>query len=285
MRLNVSQIKCYRENPAKWYIRYVQKRVARKAEGPALAVGTAVHTFFEHGSLEAANLQISLGYQRLIKANQAEAAQKVKEEWALLEAILPHWTDRFEFQTEAVETEVERPLPSGKHTLYGRPDRLALYGGRRWHIQNRSLAASKPIAPYLKAAVLDPHELGYSFLADTQGTLFNIIRKLQLRSKDGKRQLHEPSECFVQEFIPISPILVEQFVRGAERIADEMEAIISEGTRPLICSDQCRLGTYGNSLCPYFAVCAQQADIHDDTLFEDAVDPYEAREEAHVTAE
>lgn len=284
MRLNISQAKTFADNRVRWYYQYVLKRVPKAPAGVALAVGTATHLFFEYleregatHALARASAFISEEQQRLARENQAQAAIKLLEEWAVLEAILPHWTDRFEFQTISLEEEIEKPLPSGKHTLYGRPDRLAMYGGHRWHVQNRTLAATKPIAIYLKAAVLDPHELGYSYLADTYGTLFNIIRKLTLTGKTGK-MLHRPSECFVQEFVPISPGLVEQNLRGLEQIADEMQAII-DGTRPrpYLCSDSCRLGAYGNSLCPYFAVCAQQADIHDPALFQDAVDPYEAR--------
>lgn len=302
MRLNISQAKTYRENPVKWYYRYVLGRESRAAASAALSVGTAFHTFMEFypEGMEAATLQISAEYARLVRENHADAAADLRKEWDQLAAILPHWSDRFDFQTLSVETELEATLPSGKHTLYGRPDRIAVWSGRLWHIQNRSLAGSKPIATYLKAAILDPHELGYAWLIGQEypkgswngiefghsygGTLFNIVRKLQLVGKNGK-QLHSPDECFVQEFIPISPGLVEQNLRGLEQIADEMEAII-EGTRPrpYLCSDACRLGSYGNSLCSYFPVCAQQADIHDDRLYRDAVDPYALRaEEAEVT--
>lgn len=302
MRFNISAAKALQRSEAAWYYQYHLGRVPKR-QAPALAAGTFAHQFFEllHTGIPndraLARAQVWLGEHRrgLLVEGFAEQVEKLDQESDILLELLPHWQDRFEFTTLQVEQELEAPLPSGSHILYGTPDRVALWQDKLWHVQNRTLSSSTPMGPYLKAAQLDLHELGYAWLINNSsscmceewsnypygGTLFNIVRKLKLTGAKGK-PLHHPEECFIQEFLPVNPKLVRTALEELERLGNRMVKILQEEPEPnfqgRICPAHCTLGKYGNSLCGYFPVCSGQTTIEDDTLYEDA----KPREGAHA---
>lgn len=311
MRLNVSAAKAFQESPRKWWYRYVLNRVPLLS-APALEAGTGMHHAFEQhftglpmsDACALAGEGVQQAINELMRLNAPKRADQLDKDWRILSALLPHWQDRFPFETISVEEELETQLGTGgqivqdrgggfvislPHKLFGTPDRIAVWGDQYWHVQNRSLSASTPIAVYLETAVLDWHELAYAELISRNytdkpygGTLFNIVRKLALTGKNGP--LHKPEECFVQEFIPLGAGHRQRLLRTMIRIADEMDLYLNKvGMPPVLCPDTCTRGRYGNSTCPYFRVCAGYDDIHDDALFKDATDregmPVEAEQQ------
>jgi hypothetical protein len=217
----------------------------------------------------------------LVRA-QFEQAEDLMAEWSTLRTLLGSWTSQYEVETIAVEQVLDKQLPGSAHILYGTPDRVVRWQGQFWHVQNRTLSATTPIAPYLRAASLNMHELAYAWLISQHGmtpyggTLFNIIRKLKLIGAKGKA-LHTPEECFVQEFIPLSAARIRDCLAEITRAADQMAFYAADPPQSL-CTESCILGRFGNKLCAYFDVCNGDAALSDDSMYEDKVPKTEEAE-------
>lgn len=278
MRVNVSAVKSFQRNPRRWWYEYSLKRIP-KTRTVALDVGTAVHRVLaDHflgrempTALNAGRAYVYDMRQTMLTHAQFEAAEDLVKEWEGLVPLLEAWTSKYEVQTVKVEEELWKQLPGSEHVLYGTPDRVVRWNGAFWHVQNRTLSGSTPIAPYLRAASLNLHELAYAWLIREHGmipyggTLFNIIRKLKLMGAKGK-PLHAPEECFVQEFIPLTEDHINAAIAEITRTARAMSDYIAHPPAS-ICTEACVLGRYGNSLCPYFDVCMGEASLEDESLF------------------
>jgi hypothetical protein len=209
--------------------------------------------------------------------------------------LLPDWGDRPDIR------------------IIGIPDRAKVLdvGHGLVSVQVRTLGGSTPLAPYLKAKEIDLHELLYGLMVQKRfgdegeylGTEFDILRKMPLfsdrkcKSADTKwhqdrlrsdcpechyegrvrTQLHDPTELFVQEIVPIN---MADAWRGLQEAASTCLAMLawqnntSPYPPPRAGDSSICLGEHGNVICPYFDVDTGQAELEDDNLFKDADDRY-----------
>lgn len=281
MRVNVSAVKAFQKNPRRWLYEYALERIPRSEKRVALDLGTITHLafarHFQGDSIERALAVADVHYNDLrdatLRRAQFDQAEDLSSEWKDLRELLAHWKSRYEFSTLQVEQTLELPIPNSHHVLYGTPDRVVHYQGAYYHAQNRTLSGTTPIAPYLRAASLNLHELAYAWLLRESGmlpyggTYFNIVRKLKLTGAKGK-VLHSPEECFVQEFIPLDDATINAAIETIRLAADRMEAYAAMPPRD-VCTEACVLGRFGNSLCPYFGVCTGEESLEDDSLYMD----------------
>jgi hypothetical protein len=245
----------------------------------------------------------------MLVAGREKSAGELMSTWTALEQAMPFYEDQYPGETVAVETPIRKllgVLPNGEEVwVQGIPDRVKRYDHQLQHVQTRTLDDSTPLVPYLESRARDLHELIYAWLIVEEyhepyfGTEMQILRKLKLWSdrkcsKAGTKwheaksrpdceechyegrvrtQLHEPAEAFVHRLVPIEWTQVRRAQRDVMRIAARMQAIrAGEEPEQVRSADR---GKFGNSLCTYFGVCNETAELDDETLFKARESRYE----------
>jgi hypothetical protein len=236
IKVSVSELITFMRDPLRWKFRYIDRRVPRR-EPVALAVGTLWHHFLETrelgGSVEQALARVSqeldtrLTYMRA--SGWLDDADKLEKEYGIIATAGPLWVDSPPVETLHVETALERRLEKNYgderfgdlyYTLVGTPDRVVRHNGSLWHVQNRSLSPSTPMALYLDCAERDLHERVYAWLIQHAfpgeryaGTMFDILRKLSPKSI-----IATPSAAMGTSFrstLPSSPTRSPRSVRSS----------------------------------------------------------------------
>lgn len=288
MDVSVSSVKAYQQCPARWLMRFHLKRVPRRTPA-ALTVGKMFHSAMEYhlnGDTKAGALE------RVTNESLGLLDAKAAEEWLSLGTAFGFWHDLHKIEATL---EVEQPFSEHlsyypahvNNNLIGRPDRVVLLYGKVWHLQNRTLAASKNVGLYLDTARRNLHELAYAWALKKKypqyeygGTIFNIIRKLKLVGKNGK-VLHDPKELMVQELVPINAGQVETAIDDIRRVAGLMYEDVLQYHRTKQLPIQNRdmdSGMFGSAKDPYFEVLMGNASLDDDELFMPAEERYATQE-------
>lgn len=296
--ISVSSINDFQRCRARWCLRWLENRVPITVP-QALTTGTLVHQAFEeHFSFTGKTLPrppigdvLSLLLVKLEKTLLTENEQKAYIECLGLVEPLNLWTDQFPItRTLEVEEPFALPLPGTTLTFQGRPDRVVLAYGKVWHMQHKTIGASRDLGLFVSLARRNLHELTYAtHLAakypdwDYGGTIYNVVRKLKYRStskKDDGKILHTPEEMFLQTMIPIDSAEQECAWSDVTVLAKEMEQVAANyfsGWFPPATRGM-DAGLYSNSIDPYTAVLSGDADIQDNTLFMGREDKYAPEE-------
>ena len=282
--ISVTSIQDFQKCPLRWCYRWLDNRVARR-EPVALTVGKAVHTAFERhfegGASVGQELEIFLRlYDGQLLTEYEEKAQK--ELQGLVEPLL-HWSDFYPV-TETLE--VEEPFEYKLHNgliFQGRPDRVVLVNDHVFHMQHKTISASRNLDTYIQVARRSMHELLYGdHLAQKYaekgiygGTIYNIVRKLKHKSaakgKNFGKVLHEPHEFFLQTPIPVNPVLVYEAKRDLGIVADEMTDVAldyAKGLRPPS-SRHLDEDMFSKRTDTYFWVLMGEQSLDDDSIFQD----------------
>jgi hypothetical protein len=215
-----------------------------------------------------------------------------------MEEPLSLWKDRYPFDKAVLE--IESPFEfihprEPQIMLRGRPDRVGIYAGRLYHVQNRSLAAGVNFPLYLELSKRSYHEHLYAEAIAKKypdypygGTFFNLYRKLKYRKKATKAQetkgepgeiVHQISELFWQH--PMGIDLESQLHKNvmgsildhAVAMIDTEAAYKTHGIIPPP-NEKLNGGPYGNTLDPYYRVLTGEIQLSDDTYFKNREDTY-----------
>lgn len=270
MRLSVSQIKRHMTCPMMAHYEYDLLRAPGGTLVRPLEVGTIAHVALAAKLVglnwrEAADQAVS---ELASKFGQTPSAavrlQETLDEWDVLSMAINAWTKPDDWEVLSVEQEME--VPVGRHTIVGRLDSVVVWNGSRWHLQHKTLAATKPVAVYAEQQRTDWHESVYQRMleqiegAPVAGTVLNLVRKFA-RSTMSK----DPSKALGHLFLPRADWEVDEALADLEGIIDDIEAQGS-GRRIYKNRSACA-GGYGNVLCPYKDVCDDMVSIDDPDRF------------------
>jgi hypothetical protein len=239
--------------------KYVDKLGPKGDKSPALLVGTAVHKFFEGVLLEKDTPFPNFGPE------YDEASEEVREEavkaFAALTPALMAWQPKEKWEIVDVEKELRTTikLTDGSEVeLVGKLDTVIRTMGKLWHLQHKTIHASKPIDIFAETMRTDWHESAYQRLATEHytepfgGTILNCIRKLS-----AKRIADDPFSVFATFYLHRNPSLLSEEWADITALLDRMVWDITAyqtGIRPLKNRMACG-GMFGNSLCKYKDVC------------------------------
>lgn len=306
--VNVSSINDFMQCRFRWLCKWVENRVPAE-DARALRFGKMLHKLYEY----------HLGGMNL---SMREAVAKVRNEWevakekttpdtpdwqlvrdalddlAQMEEPLLLWKDRYPFDVPVLEVEqpFEYPLPYDPSIiLRGRPDRVGVYMGRLYHVQNRSLASGVNFPLYLELSKRSYHEHLYAAALAQKypqwtygGTFFNLYRKLKYRKKATKPQeargelgdiLHEVSEIFWQHPMGIDldgqvhKHVMESIYHHVLDMKDTEAAYKTHGYIPPP-NEKLNGGPYGNMIDPYYRVLTGEIQLSDDRYFKNREDTY-----------
>ncbi len=293
-KVNVSAIQEFMRCRYRWWAKYVMNWVPR-AEALPLRFGNLLHDIFE----EAARIDISQAIE-VVKdewfgkamdstdAYERDSRMKAIEALDDLEEALALWKDTCDFENPFIEVEnpFEIPHPNDSRIiLQGRPDRVALMDGRLWHIQNRGLSPSVNFGVYLELAKRHYHEHLYAEALSYKypdipygGTVFNLVRKLKYRTKNGK--VKQLSEMFQQYSMVVSlkselhKNIMNCILEYALSMQREEELYHEEKVIPLP-NEYMNGGMYGNSPDIYFKTLIGEIELGDPRFFKKREDLYE----------
>lgn len=252
------------------------------------------------------------GLSRFDKANE------LRTTWTCLEQAADYWKDKHAGPTVCVEQAMIATigtLPNGEIVQFaGIPDRVRRIQGKLVHTQTRTLHSGTPMVPYIKAFQRNTHELLYAWLIQQAypdepyfGSELQVLLKAKLwsdrkcskantkwhqeRSRPScdecnyqdrvREQLRQPEELFIHELIPIDPAQVKRALEDTMQVAFGMQRV-RDGEQPVQNRDA-DLGSFGNSLCPYFGICVGEEKLDDDALFKKKESRYEERTEEQET--
>lgn len=267
--ISVSDITTSLECEQKFVYRYVDKRVPIRNTAVALHTGTLWHLACEHklkgqNGLEVADAQLVAWQKDFF--TPPEVVAKIATEWKSLRLLYPHFNPT-RLEVVDVECEGRRPHPSNPDiTFVGTADAIVRYSGQYWHLQHKTLSSSKPVATYLEYMTTDFHECMYEWIFSQHyrpwgGTILNIARKMSLKTmeKDTRRYL-------VSAPLMRPPHVVERTIKDLIHYTDDTVEPLLDGYPPIRNRRACA-GLYGNSLCPYFDVCFDRAQLSDNSVF------------------
>lgn len=269
MQFNVSAIEDYLACPTLWVAKHVAGR-AMEGSSPALAFGIAWHKLMEEdpSALEAA-----------LNPPEDELPGPLAQFPELVRAGVAAWKQWLaDWRPELGEAELTLAAPLGRHTLFGRLDRIVKWNGKWWHLQH------KTVAPHMaevrqKLAAASYHEQAYRCLAEYGhrvegddpwpglapwgGTLLVQLVKLPKTTRSGKA-------CLANGDSPlrVTPLAVPRCERTLGDLAATMDAMAhlagrlqtleatAAGVVDHHLAPQCRISCHRwNRLCPYFDVC------------------------------
>lgn len=279
-------------------MRWIDNRVPR-AVPQALVVGKVLHQAFENAFKDAhyARLGNSVGdHLALILATFQESVltereQKVYDELAGMVEPLTFWKDNFPVERVL---EVEEPFEFQVQglTFQGRPDRVAVVFGKAFHIQNKSIAATRDLSIYITLAGRSLHELLYGHhLAkkyaaqglEYGGTIYNIVKKLKYRSKTVSKAeplgkiINTPESMFLQTVIGLDKEQEKLALRELKWYADEMQRVADHYLYGGLVGSNRNLdsGHYGHGIDLYTRVMLGEISLSDDAYFMDREMTYE----------
>lgn len=307
--VNVSSILDYMQDPCRWVFKWVEGRVPRN-EARALRFGKLLHVVFERYLLGTPIKAALESVQREWTAKRDQFHTDAPE-WQVCQDALDDlkdlwepmmlWKDRYPFEGDPLEVEkaFEMPHPLDPSIIMrGRPDRVQMYQGRVYHIQNRSLAAGVNFPLYLRLQRRSYHEHLYSeHIAHTYGncggTFFNLYRKLKYRKKATKAQeakgepgdvLHTMDEMFWQHpmGIDLSSRLHEHVMKSILYHAWSMRDTEQRYRHDLVLpapNERLNGGPYGNREDEYYRVLLGEIGLDDNEVFKDREDTYATNQE------
>ncbi len=222
--------------------------------------------------------------EQLLTESEAKAISECK---GLVEP-LNFWSDFYPV-TETLEVEEAGGWTLDNGLCFNmRPDRVVMINDFMFHMQHKTLAAQRNLSVFLDVGAHSMHELLYfKGLSEKYpdrkngGTIYNIVRKLQYKSKakatPGKI-LHEPHEFFAQQAIPIDPVLVEKALYDLNYLSLEMERVAADYAKGILppSSRSQDEDMFSKRTDPYFEVIMGRATLSDDILFMDKEDRYAA---------
>ena len=287
---SVSDIQDFHHCRRRWCFRHLDGRIPRRIP-TAYQAGSLLHEAFQNYFNEEEGAA-KLGYHleallpttdlALLEEHELKAIVQCQN----LVEPLNYWSDFYPVtETLEVEEAHEWTLDNGI-VFHMRPDRVVMVNDYMFHMQHKSLAGSRNMAVFLDVAARSMHELLYFYGLSTKypafkngGTIYNVVRKLQHKSKAKKtpgKILHEPHEFFCQQTIPIAQNLVDEALYDLDYISNEMIRVAAEykeGVLPASNRSQDE-DTYSKRTDPYFEVLMGRASLDDDYLFMDKEDRY-----------
>lgn len=262
MIFNVSHLKESLTCPQRAFNRYVHHRESAE-KSIALDVGTLVHLYF------AATLDPSPERTASLESALVEVSCDVLSDFDELVPALRAWERPKDWNLLAVEQELR--IPIGGNTLAGRLDGLVLWNGKYWHLQHKTLRASRPVAIYEEQQRCDWHECAYERMAEAAGrtpfggTILNLVRKLSR-----KTIAENPKSALVIRYVTRPPAVVADALRDMSELARKLAIEATPGAtydplvhaRPLRNRSACD-GMFQNKLCEYHPVCAGDCGLDD----------------------
>lgn len=259
MRVSVSEIKLFMECPMKWYFRYHLHRGKYQIQ-QALEVGTLAHKAFEA-------ILNKRDWRSEVEAFVAESRPLISQEWDRIETAfdtlslsIAEWEVPDDW--EVLHTERELEIACGRHTIVGRLDAIVRWNGSCWHLQHKSLDASKPVAVYCEQQRTDWHESVYQRMAEEAefvpfaGTILNGVRKL---TRSTIERVGASTALFC-EHLPRTDDEVNSALADLAQVIDDMDGVVL-GTRRAVHNRAMCAGPFRNSLCEYKAVCDGEVAI------------------------
>jgi len=285
--ISVSSIQDYQADRLRWCFKWVENRVPLRVP-QALEVGKVLHKAFEAAFTLGTNVGHEL--EKLLPPSGTllleESERKADQELRGLIEPLTLWEDHFPIEKTL---EVEQPFEFTTEAgipFRGRPDRVAVVFGKVFHIQNKSVGAAVDPGTYIRLAQRNMHELLYGRHLRTKyadyeygGTLYNIVRKLQYRTRaKGKDNaiINPTSKMFLQTVIGLDDeqasiarrdlaILSVEMDRTADRyLAGEMPPSTRKADS----------GPFGNGTDAYLPVLLGETSLEDPSLYTDREETY-----------
>lgn len=227
---------------------------SRDAISAPLGLGTAMHDAF-------ASILTNQPWVRMVDRPDvveldhigAQVVDMALELWEVKYASAPPWTEILQ---------VEHPLriEFTHFDLVGKPDAAVRGLGKQlWHLQHKSLGASRPVGTYVMGQAISNHEQLYCEMLEAEfgepvgGTMLNLVRKLSL-----KRAKENPHQLLHMEFLPIPKQRRVAGVKALERRATEMLNVDVPYRNRAACT-----GKYGNSPCAFYKLCWGDAEVKD----------------------
>lgn len=252
MRFNVSAIQTFEECPRKWWYSYVLERAAPSTE--AMGFGTAWHDLAERVDL-GGYLPDTFDLDAHLESFPEHEAELLARG---LEGFIAWIAGATGLQLGAAEKELSASICDGKHTLFGRLDRIVWWRGGYWHLQHKTVAQGKPLPVYFRAVQRSYHEHAYRHLLETNGYApykGTVLCVLQKRSAKWLRE--NQVAPFIAEELCTGPAH-DDIMFALEETVEQMAAwrqLWQEGDalppqRPASCD-----GFFHNRLCHFIDVC------------------------------
>lgn len=250
MRFNVSEVIDYDNCPTLHRLRWLEKKGSPSIF--ALDLGTAVHKSLRQIILGEARDKVEDLVGKTISSkdlNQARAMDIILDHWA----TVPRTWEVLESE-EVMEIEVMddegRPF-----ILYGTPDLVVKWGGKTWHVQHKTLAATRPVWTYVQEIRCSLHEGLYGEMIERKygnyaGTMLNVVRKISLSAAS-----INPSSGMHMEFMPISSSLRSSVIEDLKLRKNDLERSYNDPGRYTYKRRKHCMGVYGNSPCFYYETC------------------------------
>lgn len=290
---SVSDIQDFHSCPLRWCYRHLEGRVPRSIP-TAYHTGSLVHKAYQDYFNVSSLGTLGTYLEDLLPAHDSpdllmlsEYERKAITECRGLVAPLNEWLDMFPV-TETLEVEEAHAwtLDNGV-TFHMRPDRVVIVNDYLFHMQHKTLAASRNMAVFLDVAARSMHELLYFHGLSEKypdrkngGTIYNVVRKLKYKSeakgKNFGKILHEPHEFFCQQTVPISQNHVDRALYDLDWTTVRMLTVAEDymsGCEPASNHSQDE-DMFSKRTDPYFEVLMGRASLDDDTLFMDKEDRY-----------
>jgi len=250
MRFNVSEVIDFDNCPTLHRNRWVRENRTENSSF-ALELGTAVHKVLKQIVLgeSVENVEDLIGPAAIPKdRNSAKSADLVLAQW---KSIPRDW--EVIAAEELMEMEVTDP-DGGSFVLYGTPDLVVRWSGKTWHVQHKTLSASRPLWSYVKEIKSSLHEGLYGEMIDRTygnyaGTMLNVVRKISL-----KQATLDPSTGMHMEFMKISKSLRTEVLADLTMRKRDLENAYRDKDRPYKRRKHC-LGTHGNQACYLYEAC------------------------------
>lgn len=239
--LSVSDIKEYVRCPQLFMYRFVNK-LGPQEDSEALRAGTYAHHV----------LEMRLRGYAPDESDPGDCPEQIEP----IEEHLLNWSPPEKWEIIDVEKELRAPLAEDIE-LVGRLDCVVRAMGGIWHLQHKTIAASKPVDIFAETQTTDWHEIGYQWLAaahygeEFKGTILNCIRKLSTKS------VAAGVNPFYVSYLHRREQIIEEGMEDIRGIADAIAwdlAAYQVGVRVTKNRMSCG-GVYGNSICPYKPVC------------------------------
>jgi hypothetical protein len=287
-KTSISEIQDFMRCRFRWWCKYVHNQVPRE-ESPALKLGSFIHEIFETQARLKKSMPDAISIVQHNWACHAAHTTDSYERDARLKALqslndfgeaLEQWEDEYDCETLEVEEPFEYQLLPDV-IIQGRPDRVVLMNDRLWHVQNRGLAPGVNFGVYLELAKRHYHEHLYARALMEKypdhpygGTIFNLVRKLKYRTKNG--EVKSLSEMFFQHPMSIDPesSLHKNIIDSIKYHCNAM-IVLRKSDKPPAPNEFMNGGPYNNSPDVYFKVLIGEIELGDSRYFKPREERYE----------